>query len=270
MAIENPSRNPFLGIYQRPQGGQASNVGMGQPEDFLSSEEVIGRPDAQNTAQRSKASSAGLKDAYDAVAKGSDLLSPEQQGAKELADYAQAQKRWSNVKGNPFTGEKRDAFEAILNKRELSPKQLSIYQANKSDFDAIISNIESAKSPFGDLMSAGPRMLMPMGGSKTKSQLGQSSSTANVASQYEVRYDKSGNPFRKERTSPTMLPANVSQYETIGTRLSSMAARQGQPIAAPTPRLDAMKAMNPQAQKTARRPLTQEEEARLGSIFPKL
>jgi hypothetical protein len=109
---------------------------------------------------------------------------------------------------------------------------------------------------------------MAMGESKTKGQLGQSSSTANVASQYEIAYDKSGNAYRQERKSATMLPANVSQYETMGTRLNSMAARQGQPITAPTPRIDAMKAMNPPAQKTAKRPLTQEEEARLGSIFP--
>jgi hypothetical protein len=205
MAIEDPNRNPFLGVYKKPQGKKPSNVGMGQPQDFLSSEEVIGRPDAQNTAQRSKASSTGLKDAYEAVTKGSGFINTEQQAINDIGEYQKFRTKWSGIKGNPFTGAKRDAFEAILNKRELTPKQAAIYEANRNEFDSLMGNIESFKKPFGDLMSLGPRSLMAVGESKTKGQVGQSSSTANVA-----RYGES------EYTSPTMLPANVSRFETLG------------------------------------------------------
>lgn len=249
MAINDPvadvfrsQQNPFVGIYSNPitEAKKKKMVGLSGPKDVVagreflanglwdlgsyntptskitgvmpSSEEVIGSPDAQNTAQRSKSVSSGMKDAYDAVAKARDLipkpekkeLTPEEQGFKFMQDYQGFQKKWSNVKGNPFTGEKRDAFEARLNNRQLTPKQQAIYAANQAEFDAILGNIEAAKKPFGDQMS-GPRMLMPMGESRTKGQLGQSSSTANVA-----RYGE------KEYTSPTMIPQNVSKFETMG------------------------------------------------------
>jgi hypothetical protein len=249
MAINDPvadvfrsQQNPFVGIYSNPitEAKKKKMVGLSGPKDVVagreflanglwdlgsyntptskitgvmpSSEEVIGRPDAQNTAQRSKSVSSGMKDAYDAVAKAKDLvpkpekkeLTPEEQGFKFMQDYQGFQKKWSNVKGNPFTGEKRDAFEARLNNRQLTPKQQAIYSANQAEFDAILGNIEAAKKPFGDQMS-GIRSIMPMGESRTKGQLGQSSSTANVA-----RYGE------KEYTSPTMIPQNVSKFETMG------------------------------------------------------
>jgi hypothetical protein len=194
MAIEDPSRNPFLGIYQRQQGGQASNVGMGQPQDFLSSEEVIGRPDAQNTAQRSKASSKGLKDAYDAVVKGA-----EGELVKKVEGFGKTKPS--------FTGAKKAAFDAVVAGRPLTPAQEAIVNANFGEFQAAQSVMMGYQAP---------RELMAMGKSETTGQLGQSSSTANVASQYEVAYDKSGNPFRQERKSATMLPANVSRFETLG------------------------------------------------------
>lgn len=246
MALDEPKEftgnsNPFIGSYRKPvpkgdiyTGPANKPMPITRPtaKDFLysawengmfnhpigsqSSEQVIGRPDAQNTAQRSKSISSGLKDAYSAVTDGGSLISPEQQQMNEMGEYEKFQKKWSNVRGNPFTGEKRDAFEALLNKKELTPKQQAVYLKNKNEFDAIMGNIEASKKPFGDLMSLGPRSLMPIGKSETTGQLGQSSSTANVASQYEVAYDKSGNPFRQERKSATMLPANVSRFETLG------------------------------------------------------
>jgi hypothetical protein len=183
MAIEDPSRNPFLGIYQRPQGRQASNVGMGQPQDFLSSEEVIGRPDAQNTAQRSKASSKGLKDAYDAVVKGA-----EGELVKKVEGFGKTKPA--------FTGAKKAAFDAVVAGRPLTPAQEAIVNANFGEFQAAQSVMMGYQAP---------RELMPMGKSETTGQLGQSSSTANVAGYGQ-----------KEYASATMRPANVSRFETLG------------------------------------------------------
>jgi hypothetical protein len=232
MAIENPSRNPFLGIYQRPQSKQPSNVGMGQPEDFLSSEEVIGRPDAQNTAQRSKASAKGLKEAYEATVNG-DIS----EHMKRFDEFSKG----LNIgeKTHPFTGAKKAAFEAAVAGRQLSSAQQAIVNANFAEFQAAQSS----------MMGYQPRDLMKWGGGGVGS--GQSSSTGNRAAYGE-----------KERNY--LRPDEIAQRQAQATIQPTY---NGRPIAAPTPRFDAMKAMNPPAQKTAKRPLTQEEEARLGSIF---
>jgi len=224
MALDEPKEftgnsNPFIGSYRKPvpkgdiyTGPSNKPMPITRPtaKDFLysawengmfnhpighqSSEQVLGRPDAQNTAQKSKSISSGLKDAYSAVADGGNLipkieLNPHEQAAKDIADYGVFQSKWSHVNGNPFTGEKRDAFEALMNKKELNPKQQAIYLANRNEFDAIMGNIESRKhpKPWGDLMGSGPRMIgAPMGESKTKGQEPQTSAlTANKWQEYD-------------------------------------------------------------------------------------
>lgn len=258
--------NPFLGAYKMPKKKQMTGMGFGggQSEPFLSSEEVIGRPDAQNTAQRSKSVASGMKDAYDAVQKAKDLIpkTPQEEMSAFEKQKQDTFKKYGSIGRNPFSGEKAMAFDAANGKGELTPKLQEIVNANFAEFQAVSEILDRKNNPSkyakiaGMDMGMGGRNLMAMGESKTIGQLGQSSSTANVASQYEVAYDKSGNPYRQERKSATMLPANVSQYETIGTRLNSMAARQGQPIAATTPRIDAMAARNSTSRQNALTPGT--------------
>jgi hypothetical protein len=185
MAIENPSRNPFLGIYQRTQGGQASNVGMGQPQDFLSSEEVIGRPDAQNTAQRSNASSKGLKDAYDAVASGSELIPMKQRQLSPREQVDEHQKRFVEftkklnigTKSNPFTGAKKAAFDAAVAGRQLTPEQEAIVNQNFAEFQAAQSAMMGYES----------RELMPWrGGSSGAGGKQTRSSTSTISHEYDL------------------------------------------------------------------------------------
>jgi hypothetical protein len=246
MAIENPSRNPFLGIYQRPQGKQPSNVGMGQPQDFLSSEDVIGRPDAQNTAQRSKAGAAGLKAAYESLIDPSKIL-----------------------------GEMKAGYEEI----ELGKKRKGFENAPKDVIDKTGYGLRVVKTPKGTYKYEARTQPVKAGEDDTPVELkpsfelmlgaGAFGKILGTDKQQSGGWEFGENQFTPQRPSTFVGgPQNVSPNETMGTRLDAMKARQGQPITAPTPRLDAMKAMNPPAQKTAKRPLTQEEEARLGSIFP--
>jgi hypothetical protein len=209
-----------LGSYNTP----TSRISAVRVDDAPSSEEVIGRPDAQNTAQRSKSVASGMKDAYDAVTSAKDLipkpekkeLTPEEQGFKFMQDYQGFQKKWSNVKGNPFTGEKRDAFEARLNNRQLTPKQQAIYSANQAEFDAILGNIEAAKKPFGDQMS-GIRSLMKWGGGGVGK--GQSSSTANVAKLGEQERGLTANEMEQRAKEGTLAGVSSSTYEQLRANL---------------------------------------------------
>jgi hypothetical protein len=197
MAIENPSKNPFLGIYQKPQGKQPSNVGMGQPEDFLSSEEVIGRPDAQNTAQRSKASAKGLKDAYEAVKeqeilKATDLLA--QAESINSGGYKQSTGQMKTG-GQLYDG----IMEPIYKKVEegtASAQEQDFFNKNLAQFMAF--GMRYRDTPAGkkyyeeksrnDFFK--PRRLAPMGRSETK---GQEPQTSALTAHKWQEYDEHGN-----------------------------------------------------------------------------
>jgi len=242
MAIEDPNRNPFLGIYKKPQGGQANNAGMGQPQDFLSSEEVIGRPDAQNTAQRSKSVASGMKDAYDAVQKAKDLVprTPQQ----ELSDFDKqkqdAFKKYGNIRKNPFSGEKGMAFDAAMGKRELTEKLQGIVNTNFAEFQAVSEILDRKENPqkYTKMGAMDPGLggieLMKWGGGGVGK--GQHASTSKISHEYDL--------FKPMKPGGAAPWVGFSSKESTTPRLDAMQARQGQPIATPTPRLDAMKAMN--------------------------
>jgi hypothetical protein len=234
MAIENPSRNPFLGIYQRPQSKQPSNLGMGQPEDFLSSEEVIGRPDAQNTAQRAKAGSKGLKEAYESLIDPSKILAEMKAGYEEIE-----------------LGKKRGGFE----------------NAPKDVIDQRGYGLRVVKTPKGTFKYEARTQPMKVGEDDTPPELkpsfelmlgaGAFGKMLGTDKQQSGGWKFGENQFAPQRPSTFVGgPQNVSPYETMGTRLDSFKASQGQPIAAPTPRLDAMAARNATSRQNALTPGT--------------
>jgi len=266
MAINQ--QNPFVGIYSNPitEAKKKRMVGLSGPKDVVagkeflanglwdlgsyntptskitgvmpSSEEVIGRPDAQNTAQRSKSVSSGMKDAYDAVAKAKDLVPKQMSPQDEMREFDKIKqatfKKYSTIGRNPFSGEKAMAFDAAMGKGEITPKLQGIINANMAEFQAVSEIIDRNNNPqkyakMGVMdMGLGGKELMPMGESRTKGQLGQSSTTGNRAAYGE-----------KERTY--LRPDEIAQRQAATTIKSIDNTR---PIAAPTPRLDAMKAMN--------------------------
>jgi len=220
-------------------------TGMGfegvQPAPFFSSEEVIGRPDAQNTAQRSKASSAGLKAAYDEVsslAKGQgltmqqfDKLTPEQGEILKATSVLAKSEKMGPLAGTEIAQIYERTFQnpegASAKDKDYINRHLAEYMAYHQQFSQTArgQKLLSEKST-ADFISGKPRDLMPMGESKTTGQLGQSSSTANVAGYNEV--DQSGKRFERRLNwqeeeqrakSGTLAGLGSSTYDDLRSRL---------------------------------------------------
>jgi hypothetical protein len=194
--------NPFLGVYKMPKKSPMTGMGFGggQPEPFLSSEEVIGNPDAQNTAQRSKSTASSLKDAYEAVSSGK--FSPEQQQMVE-GSMKDSEKRYSSTlkAGIPFVPKKiQDLYKLSQTfDRPLTPQERELIVQNFPEIDAYRDMYE--KTPQG-MMEANKRMqlqpgkskynftLAPMGESKT---MGQEPQTSTLTAHKWQEYDEHGN-----------------------------------------------------------------------------
>lgn len=182
--------NPFLGAYKMPKKKQMTGMGFGggQSEPFFSSEEVIGNPDAQNTAQRSKSTASSLKTAYDAVSQGSDLI-PNEKNFGPLAGTQIAQ-IYERTFQNPEGASAKD--------KDYINRNLSEYMEYGKQFAQTARGKKLLQEKeFSDFASGKPRDLMPWTPGKVENYGGQkqSSSTGNVAGWSEL--DSSGKRFER-------------------------------------------------------------------------
>jgi hypothetical protein len=255
MAINDP--NPFVGAYSKPTAKKKKMIGLSGPEDVVagkgflanglfdlelyntpkshisgvrvdntpSSEEVIGRPDAQNTAQRSKSVASGMKDAYDAVAKAKDLIPKTPQEEMSAFDKQKQDtfKKYGSIGRNPFSGEKAMAFDAASGKRELTPKLQEIVNANFAEFQAVSEILDRKNNPskyakMGEMdMGMGGRELMKWGGGGAGKK--QSSSTANVAMSGEQERGLTANEMEQRAKEGTLAGVYSSTYDQLRSNL---------------------------------------------------
>jgi hypothetical protein len=261
MAINDPvadvfksQQNPFVGIYSNPitEAKKKKMVGLSGPKDVVAgkeffanglwdlgsyntptsrisgvrmSEEPIAAPDAQNTAQRSKGVSSGMKDAYDAVAKAKDLI-PKQMSPQEemFAFESQKQdifKKYATIGRNPFSGEKAKAFDAAMGKGEITPKLQGIINDNMAEFQAVSEIIDRNTNPqkyskMGAMdMGMGGRELMPMAKTTTIGQKIQKPSTFVGGKQNISKFEtmQQDGKYDTSTQAPLNLPMTQGQLD---------------------------------------------------------